>query len=323
MVTLLLDHQSQVKDRMTALVERVTPPSPLREMCLHHLSSGGKGFRSGLCLSLCRALGADPAECLPAAVSLELAHRTSLVFDDIQDHTPTRNSHTALWYEYGMEQAINAGLALSACARVSLLELDSSHLPQGASLRVLEILERSVMRLCNGQYWDLEFQRRPPPDLESYLKMVADKTGSLVGAACEIACVLAGAHGRLAGLIRFGVQLGVLFQCQDDYLGIWGDAEEVGKTPTDLLEGKRSLPVVLAHERRPQEVEEALADLADDLGRLADLVVTAPLEALTLGVVEEQRLLTLSYVHGLKYVLDPEMVASLRDLVAFVSRRRS
>lgn len=319
MVSLLLDYQQQVKEQMGALVERATPPSPLREMCLYHLSSGGKGFRSGLCLSLCRALGADPADCMPAAVSLELAHRTSLIFDDIQDHTPTRNSHQALWAKYGMEQALNAGLALSACARLSLMELESSHLPQGASLRVLEVLEISVVRLCQGQYWDLEFQRQPPPDLYGYLKMVSDKTGALVRAACEIAGVLAGVD--CLALARFGNQLGVLFQCQDDYLGVWGDVEEMGKTPTDLLEGKRALPVVLAHEWRPQEVVEALGDLAT--GRLAQLVTTSQLKARTLGVVDEQRLLTLSYLHGLEDALPPAMVGNLRELAGFVARRRA
>ncbi len=63
MVALLLDHQEQVKERMTALVERTTPP--MREIRLHHLSSGGKGFRSGLWLTFYQALGADPQDPLP------------------------------------------------------------------------------------------------------------------------------------------------------------------------------------------------------------------------------------------------------------------
>jgi geranylgeranyl diphosphate synthase type I len=110
---------------------------------------------------------------------------------------------------------------------------------------VLDILEKSVVQLCQGQYWDLEFQRRPPPDLVDYLEMVSEKIGTLVGAACEIAGVLAGIDALALG--QFGTQLGVVFQCRDDYLGVWGDPEVMDKTPTDLLDGKRSLPVVLAH----------------------------------------------------------------------------
>ncbi len=69
-----------------------------------------------------------------------------------------RNSQPALWEKPGVEQALNAGLTLSAPARMSLIEPTGSHLPQGVGLRVLVIPEKSVARLCRGQYWDLEYQ---------------------------------------------------------------------------------------------------------------------------------------------------------------------
>ncbi len=82
--------------------------------------------------------------------------------------------------------------------------------------------------------------------------MVALETGTLVGACCEVA-------GNPAGMINpplpvFGKQPGVLLQCQYDYLGGRGDPQVVGKTPTDVVERKRSLPVVLAHPLWPEEV---------------------------------------------------------------------
>ncbi len=59
----------------------------------------------------------------------EMVHRTGLVFDDIRDLSPTRNIHPALWEKYGVEQALNAGLALSACTRVTLAGLTGASLP--------------------------------------------------------------------------------------------------------------------------------------------------------------------------------------------------
>ena len=109
-------------------------------MCQHHLAAGGKGFRSSLCPFLCEAR-ADPKDCLPAAVCQELVHRTSLVFDDIQDRTPTRNSQPALWGKYGIEQALNAGLDLSACARMARTKLTGPTIPEGLPIRMLEILD--------------------------------------------------------------------------------------------------------------------------------------------------------------------------------------
>ena len=86
--------------------------------------------------------------------------------------------------------------------------------------------------------------------MPDYLQMVRLKTGTLVGACCEVA-------GNPAGIINpplpiLGEQPGVLLQCQYDYLGGRGDPQVVGKTPTDVVERKRSLPVVLANQLWPR-----------------------------------------------------------------------
>ncbi len=83
---------------MAQVVNRTEPPPPPPSRDVRrHLASGGDGIRSGIGLSLCQALGADSKDCPPAAVCQELVHRTSLVFDDIRDRTPRRNSQPALW----------------------------------------------------------------------------------------------------------------------------------------------------------------------------------------------------------------------------------
>ncbi len=106
------------------------------------------------------------------------------------------------------------------------------------------------MELCWGQYLDLEYQAGQPPSLKDYLNIVPLKTGTLVGACCEVA-------GKPASMINpsllvFGERPGVLLQCQYDYLGGRGDPQVVGKTPTDVVERKRSLPVVLANQLWPR-----------------------------------------------------------------------
>lgn len=311
MVTLLLKHQDLVRERMSDLVRRTIPPSPLQEMCLYHLAGGGKGFRSSLCLFLCEALGADPNQCVPAAIALELAHRTSLIFDDIQDNSPVRNNQPTVWQRYGVGQALNAGLALSSCARISLTELIGATLPHESALRVLYILELAVVGLCEGQYWDLAWQTAPPPCLADYLKMVRGKTGMLMGASCLVAGVLAGVDDPTLDI--FGGHLGVLFQCQDDYLGVWGDAEEVGKISNDLSEGKRSLPVVLAHELYPEQ----------DLGDLTALVMRPEVQARTLEFVADrgEKALNALGLMERSVSLNDEASETLRGLVKFTADR--
>ena len=85
-----------------------------------HLASGGNGIRSGLGLSLCQAPGADPQDSLPAAVCLDMYHRTT-----------ARTFHPDLWEKYGVDQALNAGLAPSPRARILLIQLTGASLPLG------------------------------------------------------------------------------------------------------------------------------------------------------------------------------------------------
>ncbi len=83
-----------------------------------------------------------------------------------------RNSQPALWEKYGIGQSLNAGLALSACARMALTKLTGTSLPQGCPLRILRLLERALVELCWGQCLDLEQQNGGVPSLQDYLQMV-------------------------------------------------------------------------------------------------------------------------------------------------------
>ncbi len=238
------------------------PPSPVLDMCRYHMglaeadgkprSDGlGKMVRPALCLAMFEALEIeDPWKkaspdtwegCVPAALAIELVHRTSLVFDDMQDHSPQRNHRASLWTAWGTEQALNGGLTLSSFARLALQDMGAGYL----FWEIHRLLELTVIDLCRGQYMDLEFQQRAPT-LEEYLEMVRLKTGVLMGTACEVGALVASAEGKRGLARRFGETMGVAFQLQDDCLGVWGEPETMGKLPSDLEEGKRGLPVVLA-----------------------------------------------------------------------------
>lgn len=225
------------------------PQTPLLRMCQEHLgiadggTPAGKMARPALCLTFCEGYGGNRELCLPAALAVELVHRTSLVFDDIQDDSPARNGQPSLWSTWGKNQAINAGLQLSAYARLALQEVLTVDGTRHDLVAVLSrLLERAVLDLCEGQYLDLAMESTFP-DLENYREMVRLKTGALLGAACEAGAVVAGADPEPAR--RFGEALGIVFQCQDDYLGVWGDPAVMGKEADDLDHNKRGLPLVL------------------------------------------------------------------------------
>ena len=239
-------------------------------------SSKGKYLRPLSCIAMCAGLGGDPEQAIPAAAALELTHRATLIFDDIQDKGEERNNQPTVWAIWGTDQAINAGLALSSCARLALNRLTLNDVPSGIVLGISSVLENAVVDLCRGQYMDISFVDSITVSVKDYLRMVSGKTGALFAASCAVGAMLAtipenggiysGAEpdGRKFRYLRtnskqshaweFGLNMGVAFQIHDDYLGVWGQEDQVGKTANDIQEQKRSLPVVLALEQFPDEI---------------------------------------------------------------------
>ncbi len=222
-------------------------------------ASKGKYLRPIFCLAMCGGMHGDIDQALPAAASLEIVHRTSLIFDDIQDVGKERNGQPTVWTIWGKNQAINAGLALSCYARLAVQRgYDRGIAPENI-LTILNVLEHAVDDLCWGQYYDLSSVGTLNAGVEDYFRMVRGKTAALFGAACEIGAICAGALGaRREAAKLLGINLGIAFQIHDDYLGIWGDEDQVGKTANDLIEKKMALPLVLTLSKYPEEVNRWL-----------------------------------------------------------------
>ena len=269
----------------------LTMPSPplfgLNTMNCYHMgfcdregkpssSPKGKYLRPLFCIAMCAGLGGDPEQAVPAAAALELAHRTSLVFDDIQDKGQERNNQPTMWAIWGADQAINAGLALSCYARLAILRMTLRNVPRDKVLGVSSVLENAVIDLCHGQFMDISLMDAPTVRVKEYLQMVRGKTGVLFAAACSVGALVASPEPEvvkappgipdgkrfrymrfdpvLSAAWEFGLNMGMAFQIHDDYLGVWGDEAMVGKTANDIQEKKRSLPVVLALEQFPDEI---------------------------------------------------------------------
>jgi geranylgeranyl diphosphate synthase type I len=215
---------------------------------------------------------------LPAAASMELIHNFSLVHDDIQDGSDLRRSRPTLWKNWGMPQAINAGDALFILAHLALLDLRGGFLPE-TSLIAGQIVHEACLSLSSGQFLDISYEKRSDLTVEDYWPMVSGKTAALLSACAQIGAVLGGADESAQESYRdFGHYLGLAFQVQDDFLGIWGDSALTGKsTESDLVTGKKSLPVLFALAKhgpfarrwaegpiRPEEVERLADQLTEE-----------------------------------------------------------
>ena len=250
----------------------------------------GKRIRPLLCLMACEAVGGNPADAVPAAAAVEILHNFSLIHDDIEDGDETRRHRPTLWALWGVPQAINVGDGMFALAYAALLRSgarrpadaeSSSSDAEGRGLAAIDRFNGICIALTEGQHLDLSFEERESVTVGDYLRMIEGKTAALIAGSIELGALFGGADPRQAEYLhRFGRNIGLAFQIQDDILGIWGDPSVTGKAAgNDILRHKKSLPLLYAleHPRGACRLRDLWRDgfseeiLPDALGLLEEI----------------------------------------------------
>ncbi|MET8165629.1 family 2 encapsulin nanocompartment cargo protein polyprenyl transferase [Streptomyces sp. NPDC005329] len=287
--------------------------------------NAGKAIRPALVLAAASALGgpAARAAALRAAAAIELVHNFTLLHDDVMDRDTTRRHRPTAWTVFGDADAILAGDALQALA-LGLLAAD----PHPASSAAVGRIAACVVELCAGQQADTAMEKRGPAEitLDEVLVMAEAKTGALLGCACAVGALYAGAAEEdVDALDAFGREAGLAFQLIDDVIGLWGDPRHTGKPAgADLAARKKSLPVVAAL----TSGTPAAGELAALYGAPYD---PADLDRTTLAVeraggrewAQEQAADRMARaMHELaRAIPDPESAGGLLSLAEFVTRR--
>lgn len=223
----------------------VVHPKELYEAGRHLVDAGGKRLRPSMLLLAAETVGCDPKVVVPAAVSIELVHNFTLIHDDIMDNAETRRGRPAVHVKWDEAGAILAGDTLYSKAFEILTASEAKPEDMVASVAMLA---RTCAAICEGQWLDMEFERRDQVTEFEYLEMIEKKTGVLYGAAAWMGARLSGAPAQQAeGLERFGRLVGMAFQIQDDVLDLTAPAEVLGKPRGgDLAEGKKTLIMIHA-----------------------------------------------------------------------------
>ena len=205
----------------------------------------GKRVRPILSILTCEAFGGTTEDARGPATALELIHNFSLVHDDIQDVSDQRHNRDTVWRLWGSAQGINVGDGLYALAQVALAEQAASHPRIGEGLLRLN---RTCVRLVEGQYLDLALESAADATFEQYEQMIARKTAALIECSAALGAWAAGGSvQQIEAAGRFGYELGIAFQFQDDLLGVWGDPRITGKPARDDVKSrKKALPMMLA-----------------------------------------------------------------------------
>jgi heptaprenyl diphosphate synthase len=227
----------------------------LAETSRHLVEAGGKRFRP--LLVLLAAQYGDPAApgVVPAAVVVELTHLATLYHDDVMDEADVRRGAQSANSRWTNTVAILTGDFLFARASDILADLGPE---------AVRIQARTFERLVQGQIRETVGPESGVDPVDHYLRVVADKTASLIATSGRFGAMLSGApESATETLARYGERIGVAFQLSDDLLDIEGEVGLSGKVPgTDLREGVPTLPVLLVR-RDPRPEDAHLVELLD------------------------------------------------------------
>lgn len=225
---------------------------PLVEPCRDLMLRGGKRWRPLLMVLACElAGGGDRAYSLTPLV--EFSHTASLIHDDIEDHADVRRGKPAIHLLYGQDTAINCATWLYFHAQ-SIIEA----FPSSDSLKLVlyRTVSRELRRLHLGQAMDINWHRDPSlvPVRAEYEAMVTLKTGTLSRMAGEIGMLAGGKEeGEAGDFGSLSAKIGVGFQVLDDVLNLT-TGNPGKKRGDDIVEGKKSLPVILHLEKKPEDI---------------------------------------------------------------------
>lgn len=218
-------------------------PSGLYDPIRYTLNCGGKRLRPVLALAACEAFGKEAMTAIHQAIAIEMFHNFTLLHDDVMDKAEVRRGRPTVHVKWNEETAILSGDAMLTTANMLLAVKCGERLPQA-----LELFNGTAMNIYEGQQYDMNFESRTDVTVEEYMEMIRLKTSVLLGCACGMGALMADAPFETqVRFFDFGVNLGLAFQLQDDYLDTYGDPETFGKSiGGDILNDKKTWLLIMA-----------------------------------------------------------------------------
>ncbi|RDI51331.1 polyprenyl synthetase family protein [Flavobacterium glaciei] len=260
----IYQYQEFLSDYLQSQYETKEPRN-LYEPIHYILDLGGKRMRPVLTLMSAEVFDADYKKALPAALAVEVFHNFSLVHDDIMDDAPLRRGHETVHEKWNINTGILSGDAMLILAYQYFEQYEPLIFRDLAKL-----FSKTALEVCEGQQWDVDFEDRTDVTIEEYLKMIQYKTAVLVAAAMKMGAIIAETSVENANLIYdFGLNLGLAFQLQDDFLDAFGNPETFGKqVGGDIIENKKTYlylkAVAFSNEKEAEELKRLFSNQPED-----------------------------------------------------------
>ncbi|NNT70812.1 polyprenyl synthetase family protein [Flavobacterium sp. IMCC34852] len=250
---------SEYQDIIVAHFKTLTlekEPNNLYEPIRYILSLGGKRLRPILTLMAAEVFDTDCQKAIQAATAVEVFHNFSLIHDDIMDDAPLRRGNETVHEKWNLNTGILSGDAMLILA----YQFFETYEPN-VFRELAKLFSKTALEVCEGQQYDVDFETRDDVTIPEYLKMIEYKTAVLVGAAMKMGAIVAETSTENTNAIYdFGLNLGIAFQLQDDYLDAFGNPETFGKqVGGDIIENKKTYLYLKALEySKPEEKEQLL-----------------------------------------------------------------
>ncbi len=237
---------SQLKDIINSELTNINfvqEPNNLYEPIAYTMSIGGKRIRPLLCLLSTQLFGGNVAKAIKPALGVEIFHNFTLLHDDIMDNAEVRRNKPTVHKKWNENVGILSGDAMLIRAYQFVENCDAIVLPA-----VLKLFNETALGVCEGQQYDMDFEVRSDVSEEEYLNMIKLKTAILLAASLKLGGLLAGCSEEDGdNLYQFGINIGIAFQLQDDFLDSFGDQNTFGKKiGGDIISNKKTFLLINA-----------------------------------------------------------------------------
>lgn len=225
-------------------------PASLYEPVKYVLSIGGKRMRPVLMLLAYNLFKENPQSILNQACALETYHNYTLLHDDLMDNADLRRGHETVHKRWDANTAILSGDSMLVLAFQQMAQC-----PEDKLKAVLDLFTETALEIGEGQQYDMDFEHRMDVREDEYIEMIRLKTSVLLACALKMGALLADASAEDADLLyKFGEQIGLAFQLQDDFLDVYGDTKVFGKAiGGDIVSNKKTFMLINAFLRANEQ----------------------------------------------------------------------
>lgn len=253
--------ESQIESALKELFDDpkfTAEPAGLYDPLRYMIAIGGKRIRPRLCL-LAYSLFKDTLDesILQPASALEVFHSFTLIHDDIMDRSPLRRKVETVWKKWNEDTAILSGdvMCIESYNRIAKA-------PAAVLGAVLNLFTRTAAQVCEGQQYDMDFEKEEQVPMSEYINMIGLKTGVLIACSAKMGALIGGASQTDAdNLYEYGFNLGLAFQVADDYLDAYGDEKVFGKPiGGDIVNNKKCWLTTRALEKADPAMKSALLE---------------------------------------------------------------